>query len=213
MDELLRWVFGLLVAGLLVTIGWRLLSRRWELPCPAAFIWMLEGRLMDSVAGPEAIITRARIGAGMRVLDAGCGPGRLSIPIARQVGAGGEVVALDVQQAMLERLKQRVRAAGVQNIRTVHGALGEGALHETGFDRAVMVTVLGEIPNRSAALGEVFQALKPGGMLSITEILPDPHYQSRKSVRELAERTGFRVEQVAGSWRWYTMNLTRPPAR
>jgi len=37
---------------------------------------------------------------GMAVLDAGCGPGRLAIPIARQVGPQGEVVAMDIQAGM-----------------------------------------------------------------------------------------------------------------
>ena len=54
------------------------------------------------------------------------------------------------------------------------------------FDRALLVTVLGEIPDRDAALRAIFDALKPGGILSITEILRDPHYQRRTTVLRLA---------------------------
>jgi ubiquinone/menaquinone biosynthesis C-methylase UbiE len=64
-------------------------------------------------------------------------------------------------------------------------------LGEALFDRAFLVTVLGEIPDRQAALGEIHRALKPGGVLSVTEVLPDPHYQLAGTVRRLAEAVGF----------------------
>jgi ubiquinone/menaquinone biosynthesis C-methylase UbiE len=65
------------------------------------------------------------------------------------------------------------------NIRTVLGAVGQGLLEHDAFDRPVMVTVLGEVANREAALREVYQALKPAGILSVTEMIIDPDYQSR----------------------------------
>ena len=77
------------------------------------------------------------------------------------------------------------------------------------FDRAFLVTVLGEIVDRPAALVEIYGALKPGGVLSITEVIPDPHYQSRKRVRELAEASGFHLEETMGPWWAFTMNFRR----
>lgn len=201
---------AIIVTTLAIAFGWRFFSRRWELPCPAAFIWMLENRIMENVAGAEVIIERARIAPGMRVLDAGCGPGRLTIPIARHVGPSGQVVAVDVQSAMLDKLAERIWAAGLTNVLPRPIALGEGELEEGGFDRAVMVTVLGEIPHQEAALREIYEALRPGGLLSITEVLPDPHYQSQRMVRALAAVIGFRIDLAASSFRWYTLNLIRP---
>jgi ubiquinone/menaquinone biosynthesis C-methylase UbiE len=171
---------------------------------------MLEHRLMENVAGASAIIDRAGIEPGMRVLDAGCGPGRVTIPIARYVGSEGEVVALDVQESMLEHLSKRVREAQLNNITPLLASLGGGMLEVEEFDRAIMVTVLGEIPDRKAALREIFYTLKPGGILSITEVLPDPHYQSQKLISALAEEVGFQAEKVYSSFRSYTMNLIRP---
>src|SRR5262249_48157085 len=112
----------------------------------------------------------------MAVLDAGCGPGRVAIPIARQVGPRGEVVAMDIQAGMLQRAREKAAAANLANIRFLEGGLGEGKLGRNRFDRSVLVTVLGEIPDREAALREIFDALKPGGMLSVTEIIFDPHF-------------------------------------
>jgi ubiquinone/menaquinone biosynthesis C-methylase UbiE len=171
--SLLLIILGLFAIGVL---AWRLLSIRWSLPCPTSLMWMLDHRLMEHVAGSSTLIQRAKIDPGMVVLDVGCGPGRVSVPLATYLGPEGKVVALDVQPTMLKRLRQRMDQAGVKNIEILRGGLGEGNLPRSILDRALMVTVLEEIPDRSRALEEIYGALKPGGILSITEVLPDPHY-------------------------------------
>lgn len=52
-----------------------------------------------------------------------------------------------------------------------------------GFDYALLVAVLGEIPDRATGFRRIFAALKPGGILSITEGIVDPHDQRRAAVR------------------------------
>jgi ubiquinone/menaquinone biosynthesis C-methylase UbiE len=78
------------------------------------------------------------------------------------------------------------------------------------FERAFLVTVLGEIPDQEKALREIYGLLTPGGILSVTELLPDPHYQRQSVVRELALRTGFIPTVVYSNYRAFTMNLMRP---
>lgn len=51
------------------------------------------------------------------------------------------------------------------------------------------MTVLGEVPDRDAGMRALHTALKPGGVLSVTEVIPDPHYQSHGTMRRLAEAT------------------------
>jgi ubiquinone/menaquinone biosynthesis C-methylase UbiE len=150
----------------------------------------------------------------MQVLDAGCGPGRVTVPAAKRVGPAGEVVALDLQPGMLARLRERADSAQVTNIRQILGGLGRGLVEKDLFDRALLVTVLGEIPEneRSAALQEIYDSLKPGGILSITEVFPDPHYQNRTKVVQLCERKGFRLEAEYGSWLAFTINFVKQPS-
>jgi ubiquinone/menaquinone biosynthesis C-methylase UbiE len=208
---LLLVLLGMGTLALLI-FGWRQLSRRHLLPCPAVFIWMLENRIMENVAGSAELIRRAQISPGMTVLDAGSGPGRVSLPLAEFVAPEGRVIALDVQSDMLDLLRERISQGGVDNLEIIHAGLGDGRLPRLAFDRALMVTVLGEIPNQTEALNEIHQALKPGGILSITEVLPDPHYQRREKVRQLGKDCGFEVSEAYVGRRAYTLNLIKPEA-
>lgn len=157
---------------------------------------------------------RVGIQPGERLLDVGSGPGRLAVRAAQRVGPEGEVVALDIQPKMLTRLEKKARLNAISNIRTYLGDVtSETGLAADSFDRAWMVTVLGEIPDQRAALRNIIRALKPGGTLSITEIIPDPHFQTRQKVLRLGEETGF---QPAKTWGWalaFTQNFTKPPEK
>jgi len=206
----LSFTVVLLVGLTGLVFGWRVLTRRHAIPCPPELIWLLENRAMERVAGSALLLERAGIVPGMHVLDAGCGPGRLTIPLAERVGERGSVLAVDLQEGMLSRLKARLEARCITNVRTLQAALGSGALPAGAFDRALLVTVLGEIPDRVNALREIQHSLRPGGILSVTEVFPDPHYQSRSTVRRLAEQAGFAVRETSGNWRAFTINLSGP---
>jgi len=203
------WIAVALVFAAVVVLGWRALARRTTLPCPPAFIWMLENRAMERVAGPGLLFDRAGVTPGMHVLDAGCGPGRLTLPLAERVGEHGSVLAVDLQEGMLSRLRARMQEHGITRVRTLQAALGGGTLPKRAFDRALLVTVLGEIPDRVAALQEIRDSLKPGGILSVTEVFPDPHFQRRATVRRLAQQAGFEARQTFGNWRAHTTNFAR----
>jgi ubiquinone/menaquinone biosynthesis C-methylase UbiE len=158
------------------------------------------------------IVETLALSHGMMVLDAGCGPGRLTVPLARGVGPSGRVVALDIQPGMLDRVKSRTASAGCTNVEFVSAGLGDGALPVNHFDRAVLVTVLGEIPNREAAIEELFNALKPGGTLAIVEVIFDPHFQSRKTVTVLAVAAGLHERAFFGHRLAYVIHFVKPAA-
>ena len=88
--------------------------------------------------------------------------------------------------------------------------MGEAKLEKNQSDRALLVTVLGEIQHREAALREIYDALKPGGILSITEIIFDPHFQSRSSVKRIANAIGFQEKNFFGNRFSYTIQFKKP---
>lgn len=180
-------------------------------PCPVWLSWLIE---MDNPFCPVhravRIIENAKIEKGMNVLDAGCGPGRITIPAATKVGPEGEVVALDLQKGMLERVQEKAKAANLENIKYLQAGLGDRKLERNQFDRALLITVLGEIPNQESALKEIFDALKPKGILSITEIIFDPDFLRRSTVRRLAKVVGFQEKENFGNCIAYTINFEKP---
>jgi ubiquinone/menaquinone biosynthesis C-methylase UbiE len=206
MTQLLYSILGLIAIGIIASLIWR----RDALPCPSWLAWMVE---MDN---PFTEVNRARVITGllglvpgMRVLDAGCGPGRLTLPLAETVGPQGEVTALDLQDEMLARVRGKVETAGLQNVKFIHASLGEGKLPQAYFDRALLVTVFGEIPDRESALKEIYKSLKPDGVLSVTEVIFDPHFHRRETVLKIAEAVGFKEKNFFGKKLAYTMHLEK----
>ncbi len=111
---------------------------------------------------------------------------------------------------MLARAKNKTEAAGLTNVDFLDAALGGGRLPTNHFDRAVLVSVLGEIPHRANALAELFGALKPGGVLAIVEVIFDPHFQSRSTVASLAMSAGFRERAFFGHRLAYVIHFEKP---
>ncbi len=147
---LILWILVILVS---VNLLWRFASKRFSLPCP---VWLHRMVEMDNpftrTNRASEIIRLLEIKPGMSVLDAGCGPGRLTLPLARAVGESVLVTALDVQQGMLDRVRKKIMAEGIGNVDIVKGGLGDGILPRSCFDRALLVTVLGEIPEKAGLL-------------------------------------------------------------
>lgn len=203
-----EFALGALALVAAICVVWRWAS--W--PCPSWLVPLLENPYFETVAGAKLLLERAGVRPGMCVLDAGCGPGRVTLPAATLVGPSGSVVALDIQPGMLEKLRQRLDAQGVSNVELTLAGLGEGKLGQSQFDIAFLVTVLGEVPEKLSALHEIFRALNPGGVLSVTEVLPDPHYQTVSRVRDLSMKAGFHESSIYSGWLSYTINLRKPAA-
>ena len=146
----------------------------------------------------------------MKVLDFGCGPGRLTVPVAKQIGPSGTATAFDIQPEMLERVRAKAGQDKLVNIEYIQGAAGQGKLKKNEYDCVLLVTVLGEIPDKATAIKEIFESLKSGGLLSITEVIADPHFQTRKKVLEVVSSVDFKETGFFGNPISYTINFGKP---
>lgn len=198
-------IFIIVLVLLATGYWWRYRS----LACPASLSWLVENPYMNAVSGPDKIFQRLHLEEGMKLLDVGSGPGRLALPAAKLVGKSGEVVALDLQSKMLKKLSVRAEDMRLDNIRVVNAGAGSGKTDKDYFDRALLVTVLGEIPNKNEALMEIYDSLKEGGILSVTEVIPDPHYTTINKVRALCHDAGFKEMDSFGNWVAFTINFMK----
>jgi SAM-dependent methyltransferase len=211
MLPLFRITAGFIVLLGMIAIIWRFSSHRSSIPCPTWLSWLVEldnPFLKNNSA--RQIIQHLALEPGMKVLDFGCGPGRLTIPVAKQIGPTGEVTAFDIQAGMLQRVRVKAQTEQLDNIQFIQGGAGEGKLGYNQYDRALLVTVLGEIPDQKAAMAEIFDSLKPSGILSVTEVIADPHFQRRESVARMANSVGFVETAFFGNRLSYTINFEKP---
>jgi len=203
------WVLRLVVAVLAIHFLWRWASRKWSLPFPSFLAWTLDSQVFQRFSGTETTLNRIGLRPGAKILEIGPGPGRLLIPAAQRILPGGEAVGIDIQPGMIERLRVRAAAAGIKNLTAILGDATKPHVPEGSFDVVFLCTALGEIPDRAAALSQCYRALKPGGVLSITEKIGDPHYQSRSTLKRLAQEAGFRLQSIQGGWWFFTANFVK----
>lgn len=205
----LACLVALLVAGGLV---WRALSTRVQLPCPTWLAWSLDNRIIGRFLGTRSTLDRMGLRDGQHVLEIGPGSGRLLIEVARRVGPTGAAVGVDIQPGMIERLERSAAKAGVANVRGIVADATRMDLPEEILDVVFIALTLGEIPAQSEALRRAHHVLKPGGMLSVTELFPDPHFVPRGRVRKLAEDAGFVHSATLGGCLYFTANFVKPEA-
>jgi ubiquinone/menaquinone biosynthesis C-methylase UbiE len=156
------------------------------------------------VEAPHPFITRERLREaldpqpGERVLEVGPGTGYYSLPVAGWIGPGGRLDIYDLQQEMLDHTMRRAQVSGIENIHPAQGDARSLPHPDAVFDRAFLVTVLGEIPDQEASLSELRRVLKPGGRLVVGELFGDPHWVSPGALRRRAEEAGLRFERRTG---------------
>lgn len=124
-------------------------------------------RLSDSqFEAGKRLVERLAIAPGARVLDVGCGTGRLARWIASIVGPAGNVVGID---PLPERITlARANAAGITF--EVGQAEDLGAFADESFDAVVMSAVFHWVTDQPKALAEVRRVLKTGGRVGITTL-------------------------------------------
>jgi ubiquinone/menaquinone biosynthesis C-methylase UbiE len=147
---------------------------------------------------------------GERILEIGPGTGLFSVPIARRLQPGGKLDVFDIQQVMLDHTLRVAEAQGVANISATRGDARRLPYPKDTFDGAFMMTVLGEITDQEAALGELRRVLTPGGRLVIGEFLLDWHAVPFGFLRRQAERQGFRFENRLGPRVSYIARFSAP---
>jgi SAM-dependent methyltransferase len=190
-----------------------LILREIPFPMPHWAGFLVEGPWRRLLMPADVTLSRMALGPGMRVVEVGCGTGHLSGDVARRIEPGGILFCVDIQPEMLDKTLKRVEKQGLHNVLGFAASADKLPFDIYDIDLVFLVHVLGEIPDRLPALREALRILRPGGVLSITEALIDPHYRFRNDVVKLCRQAGFGPASIEGSLFNYTATFRKPQER
>jgi SAM-dependent methyltransferase len=127
------------------------------------------GRLLDQAGTlSELLHCDTRFPAGSRVLEAGCGVGAQTVFLARN-SPGAKFTSVDVSADSLARARERVRAAGLENVAFELADLKSLSFPAESFDHVFVCFVLEHLADPLEALASLRLCLRPGGTVTVIE--------------------------------------------
>jgi ubiquinone/menaquinone biosynthesis C-methylase UbiE len=147
---------------------------------------------------------------GMTVCDLGCGNGYWTLPMARDVGAEGTVLAVDIQPEMLDKLRSRADKQQLTNIQLIVGAVDDPNLPANAVDLVLLVDVYHEFSHPESMLWGIRRALTDSGVVALLEYREeDPqvpikplHKMSKLQIIKEYQRNGFKLVREYNQLPW-----------
>lgn len=158
----------------------------------------------------------ASIRPGQRVLDLAGGTGDLAMKMATDVGENGEIILADINEAMLQRGRDRLINKGiVGNIRFIQANAECLPFPDNSFDLLTIAFGLRNVTNKNLALQSMFRVLKPGGKLLILEFskptLPGLSHLYDLYSFHVLPRLGKFIANDAESYRYLAESIRKHP--
>ena len=148
--------------------------------CPVSIAGSLDNRFRKWLQDPRKILS-PYLEEGMTVLDFGCGPGHFTIDIARMVGKSGRVIAADLQEGMLQKLRRKIQKTELADRITLHKCEQAKIGLSEKVDFALTFYVVHEIPDQGGFFTELASILEPKGKVLLVE---PPFHVSKSAFSE-----------------------------
>ena len=167
--------------------------------CSANHAFALDNFFRRLIQNPEKI-TGAYINKGDTIIDIGCGPGFFSTAMARMTGSGGRVIAVDLQNKMLEKVERKAQKLGLTGQMSFHKCAQDqlGFQEDVKADFILAYYMVHETPDHDLFFMQVKKHLKSSGNFLIVE---PPFHVGRKKFQEITDsaiRAGFKVADKPG---------------
>lgn len=159
--------------------------------CPVEIAGSLDNRVRRWLQDPGKILS-PYIKEGMTVLDIGCGPGFFSIEMARLAGRTGRIIACDLQEGMLQKLRNKIKGTELEKRIILHKCRENKIGVSENIDFVLAFYMIHEITNQEGFFNEIKTIIKPGGKLFIAE---PPFHVSKKAFEKTIRKAmdaGFR---------------------
>lgn len=163
-----------------------------EKVCPVEKAGMLDNSFRKIFQNPQKIL-KPYIKEGMTVLDLGCGPGFFSIEIARLLNNTGKVICADLQEGMLEVVRQKIAGTDIESRIQFHQCDSDGIHYPEKVDFILAFYMIHEVPDHARLFKEIKSMLTPNGQFLIIE--PKFHVPKKSFVEmmSLLKATGFEI--------------------
>jgi ubiquinone/menaquinone biosynthesis C-methylase UbiE len=148
--------------------------------CPVAISGWLDNRIRRLHQNPQRIL-KPYVKKGMTVLDVGCGPGFFSVDMARMVGKSGLVIAADLQEAMLQKVREKIIGTELETRIKLHKCEENkiGVLDEVDF--VLLFYMVHEVVNKRRFFEEIKGILKTTGHIFMVE---PPFHVSKSAFKQ-----------------------------
>lgn len=166
--------------------------------CPVERAGGLDNFLRRLLQNPKKILKKY-VRSGLTVLDLGCGPGFFSMAMAEMVGETGLVIAADLQEGMLSKLRDKISGTRLEKRILLHKTGESGIGISRKADLVLAFYMFHELPDQENALKEIESILKPGGIFYLVE--PKYFHVSKEEFEgnvSRAVKLGFRIVERPG---------------
>lgn len=165
-----------------------------ERVCPHSMAFMLDNWVRRIIQRPRRIVGKY-IKKGNRVIDLGCGPGFFTIDMAKMAGEMGEVIAIDLQKKMLDKVKKKAKKHQVDDRIKYHQSFEDsiGKKFKNQADFVMAYYMIHETNNPKNFLREIKSILKPGGLFLLVEPRMHVSEEKFKKLVRLTEECGYKA--------------------
>lgn len=138
---------------------------------------LLLGCASARAAESERIAELLRLGPGSTVADVGAGNGGWAIEMARQVGDEGHVYATEVDESDVEEIGRKIASSSLGNMTAILGTDEATGLEEGCCDAILLRLVYHHFTRPEPMRASLLEALKPGALLAVVDILPQTSWR------------------------------------
>ena len=151
----------------LKTLGGKMNQNK-RLVCPMAIAGLLDSKFRRLFHNPNKIL-KPFINKNMTVLDIGCGPGVFSIEIAKLLEGTGKVISVDMQEGMLEIIRNKIIGKSIEKNIVLHKCTQESINIREKVDFVLMFYMVHEVPSKERLFDEVLPLINKNGLIMIVE--------------------------------------------